>query len=329
MAENKKELGFGGPDGPKRADGGSFKFTPYALVSEKNDSNRITRDYLDSFVLEYRFIDSQVPSTEMTLFGETFSTPIMVGGMSAVVPHLHPNGMSEMALGALAVNTPVFTGYLSKAEFAKVCATGAKAVRIIKPQRDNDAVLADIRHDEEHGAFAFALDVDHCFAPDGGYFPGNPDYGELGPKSLEELRMFCRATRLPCIVKGVLSVQDAIKCVEAGAAGILISHHKGELPDAVPPLYALPKIREAVGNRIKLFVDCGLTSGMDVYKVLARGADAVCVARALVPGFKDQGREGVAAKLTQLNLELRGAMARTGSRDILHIDPTTVIKKDW
>lgn len=329
MAQEEKALGFGGPDGPKRADGGHFKFTPYALVSEKNDSNRITRDYFDSLVLEYRFLDAQIPTTEMTLFGERFGTPIMCGGMSASVPHLHPNGMAELALGAKAVNTPFFTGYLGKAEFAALCATGAKAIRIIKPQRDNEAVLADIRHDEACGAFAFALDIDHAFSPDGGYFPGNPDYGELGPKTTEELRMFCRSTRLPCIVKGVLSVSDAVKCREAGAAAILLSHHKGETPDAVPPLYVLPEIRQAVGGGLKIFVDCGITSGLDAFKALALGADAVCVARTLVPGYRKEGAKGVEARLRQLTGELRGALARTGSPDILHIDPTVVRRRTW
>lgn len=328
MEENKIG-GFGGPDGPRRKDGGTFKFTPFAPTSRKDDSNMITREYYDSFMIEYRFLDAVIPGTEMEMFGERFDTPIMVGGMSASVPHLHPNGMKELALGAKAMNTPFFTGYLSKAEFAGLCKTGARAVRIIKPQRDNEAVLADIRSDEQAGAFAFAIDIDHVFAPDGTCFPGNPDYGELGPKTTEELSMFCHATKLPCIVKGVLSISDAVKAAGAGAAAILLSHHKGELPDAVPPLFVLPEIKAAVGDRVKIFVDCGITSGLDAFKALALGADAVCVARSLVQPYMKQGAPGVESRLRQLSGELRGALARTGSRDIRSIDPTVIRRKTW
>lgn len=328
MAE-EKELGFGGVDGPKRADGGHFKYTPYALVSQKNDSNYITREYLDSFVLEYRFLDAVIPKTEIELFGETFSSPILIGGMSAVVPHMHPGGMEEFARAGVELNIPVFTGYLQKKEIADLCKTGAKIIRIVKPQRDNDAILADIKSDEENGAFAFAFDIDHCFSPDGGYCPGNPDYGELGPKTTEELKRICSATKLPCIVKGVLSISDAEKCADAGAAAILISHHKGELPCAIPPLAVLPEIKAAVGDRVKILVDCGITSGLDAFKVLAKGADAVCVARTLVPGYREEGAAGIVAKMNQLTSELRGAMARTSTPDVLHFDPSTVRKKDW
>ena len=327
--EEKKIAGFGGEDGPKKANGSSYKFTPFAPTSKKDDSNQITRDYFDHFMIEYRFLDTMIPTTEMELFGERFSTPIMVGGMSAAVPHLHPNGMKELARGAAAANTPFFTGYLQKEEFAALCRIGAKAIRIIKPQRDNEAILADIRSDEEAGAFAFALDIDHVFSPEGGYYPGNPDYGELGPKTTEELRMFIRSTKLPCIVKGVLSVSDAEKAADAGAAAIILSHHKGELPNAVPPLYVLPEIKAMLKDRIKIFVDCGIVSGLDAFKALAFGADAVCVARTLVQPYMKQGAAGVEARLRQLTGELRAVMARTGAGGLETIDASCIRMKTW
>ena len=80
MSESKN-LGFGGPDGPRRGDGGTFKFTPFAPASQKEDSNQITREFYDSLLVEYRFLGSAVPTTETEIFGERFSTPIMIGGM--------------------------------------------------------------------------------------------------------------------------------------------------------------------------------------------------------------------------------------------------------
>lgn len=326
MAEkDPKLLGFGGPDGPKRPDGSTFRYTPFALVSEKNDSNRITRDFFDSLVLEYRFVDAVIPDMTTEFLGEAFDTPILCGGMSAAATRLRPEGMLAVAEGIKPMNTPMFTGYLHDDEFEAICATGVRAIRIIKAQRDNDAILRDIAHDEACGAFAWAMDIDHAFGGNGFYSPGGGrDFGELGPKTLEELKMLIGSSDLPCVIKGVLSVQDAVKCVEAGAAAILVSHHKGELPCAVPPAYVLPEIRKAVGGKIKILADCGVTSGMDAYKLLALGADGVCICRALIPGLMKDGAAGVTASFTRINDELRACMARTCTPDTHSFDPGTV-----
>jgi isopentenyl diphosphate isomerase/L-lactate dehydrogenase-like FMN-dependent dehydrogenase len=173
------------------------------------------------------------------------------------------------------------------------------------------------------------MDIDHGFQDDGTLHHPTPDYGPLAPKTTEELKMLVSSTKLPCIVKGVLSVQDAKKCVEAGAAAILLSHHKGEIPCAVPPLYVLPEIRQAVGDKIKIFVDCGITSGIDAFKALALGADGVCVARNLVKPYMKEGADGVQRRLGELNDELRCVMSRTCTFDTKSFDPTTVRKKNW
>ena len=95
----------------------------------------------------------------------------------------------------------------------------AKTVRIIKPHADNKDVIWRIEHANQHGAFAVGMDIDHAFSHDGKYdvcrdLP-------MKPKSTEELKMFVQASKVPFIVKGVLSVQDAVKCAEAGVGGIV------------------------------------------------------------------------------------------------------------
>lgn len=325
MSEKDPEaFGFGGPNGPKRPDGSTFRYTPFALVSEKTDSNQITRDYFDSLMLEYRHIDSAVPDLHKNLLGQSLDTPIVCGGMSAVATRLRPEGMLAVAQGVKPMNTLMFTGYLHNEEFEAICASGVKAIRIIKAQRDNQAILRDIAHDQRCGAVAWAMDIDHTFDDSGYYSPGGGDFGQLGPKSMEELKMLIASTSLPCIVKGVLSVQDAQKCLEAGAAGIIVSHHKGELPCAVPPAYMLPAIRKAVGRKLTIFADCGVTSGLDAYKLLALGADGVCICRTLIPGLMKDGAQGVTASFTRINNELRACMARTCTRNTESFDPTTL-----
>ena len=312
-----------------RPDGLTFGYTPYAPQSQWNDSNKLTRACYDSYMIEYRYLDSWTANTETQLWGETFASPIMTGGVSAVVPLLHPNGMVEIAKGAAKFNTPSLYGYITNKEVEDLVATGNKVIRIVKTQLDNQAILDDIKHDEEAGCFAFAMDIDHGIDHFGNLYHATPDYGTLAPKKTEDIALLCESTKLPCILKGVLSVSDAKKAAEAGAAAVLLSHHKGEIENAVPPLFVLPEIKEAVGDKIKIFVDCGIVSGIDAYKALALGADGVCVARKLVKPYMEKGADGVYEQLTEQNNELKCIMGRTGTLDVKHFDPTTLRKRNF
>lgn len=297
-----------------------------AQNAKAGDANQITREYFDSLLIEMRHIDALRPNTQLELFGETFSTPVMTAALS----HLngcHPEGMVELARGAAAANAVMWAGMGDEAELEAITATGARAIKIIKPHADNAVVLGRIRHAEQCGVFAMGMDIDHAFNGRGEYDTvlGLP----MRPKSLEELKSFIAATKLPFVIKGVLSVQDALKCLEAGAAGIVVSHHHGILPYAVPPLLVLPKIVAAVKGRMKIFVDCGMESGIDAFKALALGADAVCVGRALMGPLSENGAQGVRDAIAYMTGELAGAMARTACGDIGHIDSSIIHSRQF
>jgi len=303
---------------------------PDPLISDASNSDVITREYLDSLLLEYRHIGAKKPDLSFELFGERFDTPISLGAMAAMVPFLHEGGMKEMAEGVKAAGGLFWSGYVSDEEFENALSTGIKGIRIIKPTRDISRVLSDIKHDEECGALAFSMDLDHGFDDYGEFYPAVPGgYDELSPKTYDEIKLFVESTSMPFIAAGILSVHDAKLCVEAGAKGLLITHHKGELYYAVPPLVLLPEIRKAVGDDIKIFVDCGITSGMDAFKALALGADGVCVARPFIKPFKENGAKGVEEKLTKMTRELAGVMSKTCSNDLSTIDPSVLHRKDW
>ena len=296
------------------------------------NSDKITRDYFDSLLLETRYLDADVPKTQLELFGHTFDTPIMTTALS----HLHSkivvgdnctkDGMTVYAEAAARCNTLHWVGMGTDEELEQIVATGAKSVKIIKPHRDNAEVLRRIDHAVRIGCVAVGMDIDHAFNSAGGY--DNVFGLEMRPKSTAELRSFVEAAGVPFIVKGVLSSQDAAKCVEAGASAILVSHHHGMIQYAVPPLMVLPDILKAVAGRIPVFVDCGIESGMDAYKCLALGAHAVGVGRHLMPLLK-QGPEAVAARMRQMTCELAGVMARTGVRNLASFDPSVIHKRSF
>ena len=285
----------------------------------------ITREYFDSLLLKTRYLDSDIPSTSMTLFGEKFDTPIMTAALS----HLHntaENGMVTYAKAAALSNAVHWVGMGEDEELEAVLATGARSIKIIKPHADNAEVFRKIEHAVSHGCFAVGMDIDHAFNSNGGY--DNVFGLAMKPKSTEELAEFVAAAKVPFIVKGVLSPEDAEKSVKAGAAGLVVSHHHGMMQYSVPPLLVLPEILSAVGGSVPVFVDCGIESGMDAYKCLALGAAAVSVGRHLMPLLK-QGPETGAARIKEMTAELAGVMARTGVKSLKDIDPSVIIKKTF
>lgn len=288
-----------------------------------SNSDKITRDFFDSLLLETRYLDSVLPSTKFELYGETFSTPIMTAALSHL-GNTAPNGMILYAEAAKKANAVHWVGMGDDSELEKIISTGAKTIKIIKPHKNNSDVFKKIEHAVHAGCFALGMDTDHSFDGKGGY--DNVLGLEMKAKTTEELQDFVQASKIPFIVKGVLSPKDAEKCLKAGAAGIVISHHHGMVNYAVPPLFVIGEILNAVAGEIPIFVDCGIESGMDAYKCLALGAVAVSVGRHLMPLLK-QGSNSVAERIIQMNQELAGIMSRTGIADLSKMDSSVIHRR--
>lgn len=284
------------------------------------DSDKITRDYFDSLLIETRYLDSVIPDTSFELFGHKFPTPVMTAALSHL-SNTAPDGMNVYARGAAESNAVHWMGMGEDAELEAVVATGASTIRIIKPHADNREVLRKIEHAVRCGCMAVGMDIDHSFQANGQY--DNVMGLSMKAKSTQELCDFVQAAGVPFVVKGVMSPKDAEKCVIAGAAGIVVSHHHGMTDYSCPPLMVLPDILKVTAGRIPVFVDCGFASGMDVYKALALGASAVSVGRHLMPLLKD-GSHAVSARINSMTAELAGIMARTGVCDLKHFDPSVI-----
>lgn len=298
--------------------------------------DKITREFFDSLLLETRYLDSCLPDTQLEIFGESFSTPIMTAALSHLgskgrtgadfLEHKAQNGMIVYAEAAAKSNTLHWVGMGEDSELEDIIATGAKTVKIIKPHADNAEVFRKIDHAVKAGCIAVGMDIDHAYNGSGGY---DSVFGlPMRPKSTAEIAEFVQAAGVPFIVKGVLSVNDALKCAEAGCAGIVVSHHHGMMAYSVPPLLVIEDIINAVGPGVHVFVDCGIESGMDAYKCLALGATAVSVGRHLMPLLK-QGSDVVAGRIVEMTGELASVMARTGVRDLDSMDPSVIHRRNF
>lgn len=289
------------------------------LRRKPEDSNVLTERYFEKILVETRYLDAVIPDTSVELFGKTFATPVMTAALSHI-PGKDGDGMVQMAQGAAEAGALTWVGMTTLEQYGEIAQTGAPLVRIIKPYKDEREIFSRIEQAEEEGAVAVGMDIDHSFNK-----RGQPDSVlgmPMSPKTTKDIASYCKRTKLPFLLKGVLSAQDAQKCLDAGVGGILVSHHHGIMASAVPALLVLPEIVKTVQGKIPVFVDGSFENGMDVFKALALGADAVCVGRALMSPIQQQGAEGCRQTIQDITDELAAAMARTGSRDIKHIDPS-------
>lgn len=141
-------------------------------------------------------------------------------------------------------------------------------------------------------------------------------------ESLRELRSL---TKLAIVVKGILTSEDAARCVEYGASGIIVSNHGGRALDHVGgTIEALPEVVDAVKGRIPVLIDGGIRRGTDILKALALGAKAVLVARPYLYGLAAFGQPGVERVIELLRTELALDMAIAGVPKLAAIDRTLV-----
>jgi len=285
-----------------------------------SDANEITARYMDSILIKQRLIDSVVADTSIDFLGEKFDSPVMMPAFSHLgqMNGRELTGLEEYSLATRELNILNFVGMMENDLFDKIMATGAKTVRIVKPYDDNGKVRDQMQYAEAKGAFGIGMDIDHIFGENG----VDVVIGEkMAVQTFDMLESYVQSSKLPFFVKGVLSVEDAVKCADLGAKAIIISHHHGRLPYAVPPMMILPEIKEELeGRDVKIIVDCGIASGADVYKALAFGADAAAVGRSMLPSLEADGTEGVVNFVRGVENELRFIMSCTGYEKVSDID---------
>jgi 4-hydroxymandelate oxidase len=129
-------------------------------------------------------------------------------------------------------------------------------------------------------------------------------------------------TKLPIVLKGILSADDAEQAIALGVHGIAVSNHGGRTLDTLPAtIDVISEIASVVDGRVPLLFDGGVRRGTDVLKALALGASAVMVGRPIIYGLSVAGALGVSHVLRLLREEFEIAMALTGCRTLSEIGP--------
>jgi len=291
---------------------------------------RANLEALQKYRLNLRTLhDAKNPNTGCQLFGLTLKTPVLSAPMTGT-PYNMGGALSEREFigmiisGSKAAGSLGFSGdgadpamYDSGVE--AVAAENGWGVPIIKP-REQEEVIERIRRAEAAGAVAVGMDVDGAGLVTMA-LKGQP----VGPKTRAELQEIISSTKLPFVVKGIMTVGEAVTAAEAGTAAIVVSNHGGRILDHTPGAAdVLPEIAAEVKGKVTIFADGGVRTGVDVLKLLALGADAVLVGRPLVVGAFGGGTEGVRLIIEKLTGELSQAMILTGCASLSDISDKVI-----
>ena len=260
----------------------------------------------------------------LELFGKTFKYPFFAGPVGAVNLH-YGDCYNDMTYNNVLVSScaeagiAAFTGdgvnaAVMEGATAAIKQAGGIGVPTVKPW-NFDIVHEKLELVKASGAFAVAMDVDAAGLP---FLKGLTP--PAGSKSVAELAEIVKDAGIPFIVKGVMTVNAALKAKEAGAAAIVVSNHGGRVLDQCPSTAeVLPEIAAAVGDSMTILVDGGIRSGVDVFKALAMGADGVIICRPFVTALYGGGQEGINVYINKLAGELEDTMSMCGARKLSEI----------
>lgn len=268
--------------------------------------------------------------TSIDLFGKKFRIPVFAGPVGAVKLHYGDKyddlEYNKILLKACADNgIAAFTGD-GMDENVMISATEAMkevkgmGVPTVKPW-SQEMINEKMKLVKAANPFAVAMDIDAVGLP----FLKNFQ-PPAGSKSKEELKEIIESIDMPFIVKGIITVKGALKAKEAGAAAIVVSNHGGRVFNQCPSTAeVLPEIVQALkGSGVKILVDGGIRSGVDVFKAIALGADAVIIARPFVTAVYGGAEEGVKVYIEKLKGEFEDTMAMCGAHSVEEITPDMV-----
>ncbi len=271
-------------------------------------------------------------STEIELFGKSFKYPVFAGPVGAVKLH-YGDKYTDLEYNEILVagcNDSGIAAFTGDGTDPKVMEEAAKAIKrcggmgipTIKPW-DMNTIREKMELAKKSGAFAIAMDIDAAGLP----FLQNLN-PPAGSKSVEELKEIVKMAEVPFILKGIMTPNAARKALEAGVQGIVVSNHGGRVLDQCPATaQVLPSIVEAVGKDMKILADGGIRTGIDVFKALALGADAVLAARPFVTAVCGGAEEGVEALAEKFGAELIDTMKMCGAFSIEEISPEMIWKE--
>jgi 4-hydroxymandelate oxidase len=286
---------------------------------------------------------STTVDTSVVLFDHALSFPILLAP-TAYHKVLHPDGELATARAASAAHATWVVSSATNTPIEEIAQASAGSLWFqLYFQSDREFTSELIDRVEAVGCEAICLTVDTPVLgarnrqtraafrmPPGVSTPHLYDVGRRKQEIMDpqrvvvtwrEVEWLAGKTRLPLVVKGILTADDAERAIEAGARCLVVSNHGGRNLDTLPAtIEALPEVANRVAGRVPLLIDGGIRRGTDVLKGLARGATAVMIGRPYCYALAVGGEAGVVRAIRILREELEMAMILTGRYTLKDVD---------
>ena len=295
---------------------------PLPSASNYAASSQTNRRLLDSIFMKPEFMDPVEADTSCTLFGTDMKLPAFCSALSKP-GYFSDEEMTDLVRGMGNAGSMMMLGIGGSELLQAGIDTGAPVVKMVKPYRETDLIYQKVQDAEARGCVAVGIDIDHFY---GIYRDGKSDRAEtFAPKKMEEMKQAISLTKLPFVIKGVLSLSDVNKAIELGASAIVVSNHgMGSFDFGYPAVAALPEVVKAAGSKLTVLVDTGFRTGNDVFKARALGAQAVGFATSVLMAASAGGAVGVEQFMAFVNSELKRTMAICGCADLSAIDSSLI-----
>lgn len=269
------------------------------------------------------------PKLPVNLLGFDLAMPVLaapIGGVSFNMGGAMPEDEYILAklTACVEAGTVGCTGdgvpdFIHESGFAAIKALNGQGIPFIKPWEDQE-LFTKLDKALDSGAMVVGMDVDAA-----GLVTLRKMGRPVAPKPVSELAAVIRRTKAKFVVKGVMTVDEAKMCVDAGAAGIVVSNHGGRVLDGTPgTARVLPDIAAAVRGKVCILADGGVRSGADVLRMLALGADAVMIGRPFSMAILGGGKDGAARLLDKIRQELIQCMVLTGTASVSAVEPRII-----
>ncbi|MBK5102204.1 MAG: alpha-hydroxy-acid oxidizing protein [Desulfobacteraceae bacterium] len=218
----------------------------------------------------------------------------------------------------------MWTGTPIPQNLRQIAETGVPLAANVKPFEDRKKMFQALDEVQETGVRWVGVEID---AGQGTKVKDRQMAFDCTPLSFGELKEIRKAVSLPLILKGVLSQADAVKAIEVGADGIVVSNHGAHTLDYLPhPLQVMDEILEKVKGETVVMVDGGFRRGSDVLKGLAFGASLIGLGRPILYGLAANGREGVKGVIEGITVELKRIMSMVGVANPDRVSKDVLIK---
>lgn len=269
------------------------------------------------------------PDLSASLLGFDLSMPVLaapIGGISynmggAMPEDAYIQGKLKAcaAAGTLGCTGDGVPDEIHESGFAAITAVGGRGIPFIKPWEGAE-LFDKLEKARAAGATVVGMDVDAA-----GLVTLRQMGRPVSPMPAKRLAEVIRRTPARFVVKGIMTVDEAKMCVDAGAAGIVVSNHGGRVLDGTPGTASvLPGVAAAVGGGAAVLVDGGVRSGADVLRMLALGADAVLIGRPFSVAVIGGGEKGAAMYLEKIRRELTQCMVLTGTDSVSAVDSSII-----